>query len=94
MYRASNVSARSTPAQASFPPQECPPPKAIKLTAREKELLQWTAIGKSSWEIAQIVQCTEAGVNYHFCNIRRKFGVRSRWIAMVMALERGLIQAP
>ncbi|EJM68032.1 DNA-binding protein with HTH domain-containing protein [Pseudomonas sp. GM55] len=69
-------------------------PQAIKLTAREKEVLQWTAAGKSSWEIARIVDCTEAGVNYHFCNIRRKFGVRSRWIAMVMALEQGLIHSP
>jgi len=94
MYRTNNVSVRSSPAQVNVQPQECPQTIAIRLTAREKELLQWTAIGKSSWEIAQIVQCTEAGVNYHFCNIRRKFGVRSRWIAMVMALEQGLIQAP
>ena len=94
MYRVNTVSARPSPAQANIQPQVCLQPKAIKLTAREKEVLQWTAIGKSSWEIAQIIQCTEAGVNYHFCNIRRKFGVRSRWIAMVMALEQGLIQAP
>jgi LuxR family quorum-sensing transcriptional regulator LasR len=94
MYRANTGSVRSSPAQANVQPQEVPPPKAIKLTAREQELLRWVVLGKSSWEIAQIVQCTEAGVNYHFCNIRRKFGVRSRWIAMVMALERGLIQAP
>jgi LuxR family quorum-sensing transcriptional regulator LasR len=51
-------------------------------------------MGKSSWEIAQICQCSEAGVNYHFCNIRKKFGVRSRWLAMVKALEQGLIQSP
>ncbi|WP_274517650.1 MULTISPECIES: LuxR C-terminal-related transcriptional regulator [unclassified Pseudomonas] len=59
-YRVGSIIAR--PGQ--FPAASVPPPKAIKLTAREKELLQWTAIGKSSWEIAQIVQCTEAGVNY------------------------------
>ncbi|VVO42761.1 helix-turn-helix transcriptional regulator [Pseudomonas fluorescens] len=94
MYRSTTAAVRSSPAQASFQPQECKQPEAIKLTAREKEVLQWSAIGKSSWEIAQIVDCTEAGVNYHFCNIRRKFGVRSRWIAMVMALEQGLIQTP
>jgi DNA-binding CsgD family transcriptional regulator len=94
MYRANTVSVRSSPTQTGFQPPERPQPEAIKLTAREQELLQWAAIGKSSWEIAQIIQCTEAGVNYHFCNIRRKFGVRSRWTAMVMALERGLIHAP
>jgi LuxR family quorum-sensing transcriptional regulator LasR len=94
MYRANIGSVRSTPTQANFQSQESPQPKEIKLTAREQECLKWTALGKSSWEIAQIVQCTEAGVNYHFCNIRRKFGVRSRWIAMVMALQQGLIQSP
>jgi LuxR family quorum-sensing transcriptional regulator LasR len=93
MYRSNTASLRTT-APVNFQQQECSPPQAIKLTAREKEVLQWTAAGKSSWEIARIVDCTEAGVNYHFCNIRRKFGVRSRWIAMVMALEQGLIHSP
>lgn len=93
MHRAITVSGRS-PAVVDFAPQERQQPPAIKLTNREKEILQWTAAGKSSWEIAQICSCTEAGVNYHFCNIRRKFGVRSRWIAMMMARELGLIQSP
>lgn len=66
----------------------------VVLTAREKEVLQWSAAGKSSWEIGQIVSCSEAGVNYHFCNIRRKFGVNSRWTAVVKALEQGLIHLP
>jgi DNA-binding CsgD family transcriptional regulator len=96
MYRANSASVRSSPTQVNFLPQESqqPKPKSIKLTTREKEVLQWSAAGKSSWEIGQIVSCTEAGVNYHFCNIRRKFGVRSRWVAMVMALEQGLIHMP
>jgi DNA-binding CsgD family transcriptional regulator len=94
MNRANTVSVRSSPAQVNFQLQERQKTPAIKLTSREKEVLQWSAKGKSSWEIGQIVSCTEAGVNYHFCNIRRKFGVRSRWIAVVMALEQGLIQMP
>ncbi|MFU2326182.1 helix-turn-helix transcriptional regulator [Pseudomonas sp. NFX98] len=94
MYRANTASVRSSPAQVNFLPQERQQTKPVRLTTREKEVLQWSAAGKSSWEIGQIVSCTEAGVNYHFCNIRRKFGVRSRWIAMVMALEQGLIQMP
>ncbi|MHC8320139.1 helix-turn-helix transcriptional regulator [Pseudomonas sp. GB2N2] len=94
MYRSTNASVRSSPAPVNFQPQENPQPQAITLTAREAEVLKWGVAGKSSWEIARIVNCTEAGVNYHFCNIRRKFGVRSRWTAMVMALEQGLIQSP
>ncbi|KAB0509739.1 LuxR family transcriptional regulator [Pseudomonas moorei] len=94
MYRSNTASVRSSPAPVNFPLQERKQPPPIKLTKREKEVLQWSAAGKSSWEIGKIVSCTEAGVNYHFCNIRRKFGVRSRWIAIIMALEQGLIHLP
>jgi DNA-binding CsgD family transcriptional regulator len=48
-------------------------------------------MGKTYWEIGRILNCSEAGVNYHFCNIRRKFGVSSRWLALVKALEMGMI---
>ncbi|MCY1408719.1 Transcriptional activator protein LasR [compost metagenome] len=63
----------------------------VKLTPKEKDLLIWSALGKSSWEIAQIVGLSESGVNFHFCNIRRKFGVTSRHIALLMALLQGSI---
>jgi DNA-binding CsgD family transcriptional regulator len=61
------------------------------LSTKEQEILKWCAIGKSSWEIGRILNCSEAGVNYHFCNIRRKFGVNSRWLALIKALEMGMI---
>lgn len=94
MYHTHVAAVRSSPAQVNPEPQENKPTPAIKLTTREREVLQWSAAGKSSWEIGQIVSCTEAGVNYHFCNIRRKFGVSSRWTAVVRALEQGLIHMP
>lgn len=62
-----------------------------KLTPREKECLKWTAIGKSSWEIAQIFKCSEAAVNFHMSNIRRKMGFSSRRAAAVKAVRLGLI---
>ncbi|WP_315975571.1 LuxR family transcriptional regulator [Pseudomonas sp. 14P_8.1_Bac3] len=93
MYRSTTASLRSSPAPVNFEHHENPQPQTITLTAREKEVLQWGVAGKSSWEIAKICECSEAGVNYHFCNIRRKFGVRSRWAAMAKALEQGLIQS-
>ena len=68
--------------------------EGITLTNRETEVLQWSAAGKSSWEIGRIFNCTEAGVNYHFSNIRRKFGVSSRGSAVLKALELGLIHLP
>lgn len=94
MYRAHSAIFRSTPDQASIQHHASEQPTAILLTAREKEVLQWSAAGKSSWEIGVIFNCTEAGVNYHFSNIRRKFGVSSRGSAVVKALELGLIDLP
>ena len=63
----------------------------VRLTPREKEVLLWCLLGKSSWDISRIVGCTEAGVNFHFSNLRRKFGVSSRHIAALMALQLGLV---
>jgi LuxR family quorum-sensing transcriptional regulator LasR len=94
MYRANNAVPGSSLPPVQLQASECATANAIRLTGREKEILQWTAAGKSSWEIAQIIQCSESGVNYHIANIRRKFGVRSRWIAMMKALEQGLIHSP
>lgn len=93
MYRSTTAPVRSSPEPVNILPEECPPTTTITLTAREREVLKWGVAGKSSWETAQIVGCTEAGVNYHWCNIRRKFGVRSRWAAMAKTLEQGLIQS-
>ncbi|MFN1214072.1 LuxR family transcriptional regulator, partial [Pseudomonas aeruginosa] len=53
--------------------------------------LQWCAIGKTSWEISVICNCSEANVNFHMGNIRRKFGVTSRRVAAIMAVNLGLI---
>lgn len=62
-----------------------------KLTPRERECLKWTARGKSTWEISQILSCSEAVVNFHVKNIRTKFGVNSRRAAAVIATQLGLI---
>jgi LuxR family transcriptional regulator, quorum-sensing system regulator LasR len=62
-----------------------------KLTPRERECLQWTARGKSTWEISHILGCSEAVVNFHLKNIRAKFGVNSRRAAAVIATQLGLI---
>ena len=61
------------------------------LTPRELECVKWCAAGKSSWDIAQILHCSEAAVNFHFSNLRRKFGVKSRQQVVVKAMLRGLI---
>ena len=63
----------------------------VQLTGKEQEILLWAARGKSTWEIARIQGRTEAAVNFHLCNIRRKFGVNTLRAALVMAIDLGLI---
>jgi len=72
--------------------QASEPLQRISLTRKELEVMEWAVMGKSSWEIAQILECTESAVNYHFANIRVKFKVSSRWAALRKAAEMGLVQ--
>ena len=94
MHQSTTASVRSSIAPLKQLVQEVDQPKKVKLTPREKEVLMWIAAGKSSWEVAQIISRTESGVNYHLYNIRKKFDVSSRWVALVMALKQGLIRMP
>ena len=61
------------------------------ITRRELECLKWSATGKSSWEIARILNCSESTINFHFSNIRRKFDTATRQQAIVKAMRLGLI---
>jgi LuxR family quorum-sensing transcriptional regulator LasR len=61
------------------------------LTRREIECLKWCAQGKSSWDISQILRRSEAVVNFHFNNLRKKFNTTSRRHAVVKAIRLGLI---
>jgi LuxR family quorum-sensing transcriptional regulator LasR len=63
----------------------------ISLTRRELECLKWGSKGKTSWEIGSLLNCSEATVNFHFGNIRRKFKTNSRQQAVVKAIRLGLI---
>jgi DNA-binding CsgD family transcriptional regulator len=75
--------------QQQFQGADNPPP--VMLTAKETQALLWSFQGKTSWEIARIQNCTEATVNFHFSNIRRKFAVGSRSAAVFKAIELGII---
>ena len=65
--------------------------KPASITRRELECLKWSAAGKSSWEIGQILNCSEATVNFHFSNLRRKFNTSTRQQAVIKAISMGLI---
>ncbi len=69
---------------------EAPP----TLTQRELECLEWCASGKTTWEVAQILGCSESTVNFHFGNLRRKFQATSRRQVIVKAISYGLLHSP
>lgn len=61
------------------------------LSTREAEVLRWCAIGKTSWEIAEILHISERTVNFHLSKIASRFGVRGRLAACAMAISHRLI---
>lgn len=62
------------------------------LTVRELECLIWLATGKSSWDISQILEISEATVNYHIAHVCKKLGTNSRLVAAVRAAQLGLLE--
>lgn len=68
------------------------PFSAPNLTAKELECLTWCSTGKSSWEIAQIMKCSEPTINFHITNFRRKLRAPSRGQAVINAIHCGLLR--
>lgn len=67
------------------------PPWINPLTPRETECLHWASKGKTSWEIAGIVGCSERTVNYHISNVCAKLNVHGRQAAIALALLEGYL---
>ncbi len=65
--------------------------EAPALTPRERECMQWTAAGKSAWEIGQILSISEATVRFHLSNAFTRLGAANRMAAVVRAVRWGLI---
>lgn len=61
------------------------------LTAREVEVLRWTADGKTSGEIADIMNITEHTVNFHIKNSLVKLDASNKTAAVVKAAMTGLL---
>lgn len=56
----------------------------LQLSPREREILQWIQLGKTSWEIAQILNITEKTVRNHVQHALVKLRVKNR----VQAVEK------
>jgi DNA-binding CsgD family transcriptional regulator len=66
--------------------------KAPHLSPRERECLQWVAMGKTDWEISEILSISEKTANMHIQRTKEKYGVATRTQAVVHGLRTGAIR--
>jgi len=67
------------------------PETLITMTLREKEVLRWTAEGKTAYEIGQILDVSERTVNFHINNVVTKLGASNKTQAAVKAATLGML---
>ncbi|HXW24996.1 MAG TPA: LuxR family transcriptional regulator [Xanthobacteraceae bacterium] len=60
-----------------------------ELTLREREVLQWIAAGKSSWDVSVILGISERTVNWLISRAARKLNAVNRTHAVVNAIRAG-----
>ena len=64
----------------------------VGLTDREHEILSWTAVGKSAWEISVILNISSRTVEFHMANVLKKLDVVKASQAVAKAFSMGLIE--
>ena len=52
--------------------------RMAKMTERQRGIFRWVQEGKTNWEIARIIGCSEENVKYHMKNILRIMGSYNR----------------
>jgi LuxR family quorum-sensing system transcriptional regulator SolR len=67
------------------------PESSVSLNAREKEILRWTADGKTSSEVGQILSISAATVNFHINKSLLKLNAVNKTQAVVKAVVLGLL---
>ena len=65
---------------------------AARLTEREQEVMRWCKEGKSRLEIGEIMSISSKTVEFHLRNVMDKLGAKNQVTAVVMAIQRGLIE--
>lgn len=67
------------------------PAAAADLTAREIEVLRWTADGKTSSDVGEIMRISERTVNFHVNSTLLKLGASNKTAATIKAAILGLL---
>ncbi|MGJ4859576.1 autoinducer binding domain-containing protein [Labrys sp. La1] len=62
------------------------------LSEREREILQWTASGKTAWEISRILGISCHTVNTHLRNVRQKYDTANNAHSIAEAIRRHDLQ--
>ncbi len=82
MYAFERIRQLMTPAQRN---------RSDDLTSREREVLTWTALGKTSSEIAEILELSKRTVDEYSIRAARKLRAQNKTHAVVKALQQRLI---
>jgi DNA-binding CsgD family transcriptional regulator len=67
-------------------------PEKASLSPRELEILRWCKDGKSRLDIGEILAISPKTVEFHLRNIMDKLGANNQITAVVIAIQRGLIE--
>lgn len=65
--------------------------KRPRLSPQEGECFKLVAIGKSNWDIGQLLNISETTAAFHVKNVLKKFGVSTRMQAVAMGVALGMI---
>ncbi|WP_085703149.1 autoinducer binding domain-containing protein [Pseudomonas sp. B15(2017)] len=74
----------------ALPPMPAKPPP-VRLSIREIEIVRLCALGKTAWEIGQILNVAERTVNYHIKNLIIKFNTCNKISAVIAAAKAGYL---
>jgi LuxR family transcriptional regulator, quorum-sensing system regulator SolR len=64
---------------------------SARLSTRERDVLSWTADGKTAWETSQILGISESTVAFHMKNAMSKLNCQTKVQAVAKAIALGLL---